>query len=128
MLKGTRSQKAKMKAGPEIRSIVRFARLNLNDESYPLTGLFDLIFCRNVLIYFDAESRRRVIHRLLNHLAPAGYLLLGHAESLNGVTDRARSVAPTVYTHAGEGPSGLANHGRNRPVGVPGFRQGRTTP
>ncbi|MGH2397226.1 MAG: CheR family methyltransferase [bacterium] len=102
MLKGTRTQEGKMKAGPEIRSIVRFERLNLNDEAYPVTGLFDLIFCRNVLIYFDAQSRVRVIHRLLNHLAPSGYLFVGHAESLNAVTDRVQPVMPTVYIYAGE--------------------------
>ncbi len=107
MLRGTRTQEGKMKVGPEIRSIVRFERLNLNDEVYPVTGLFDLIFCRNVLIYFDAQSRARAVHRLLNHLAPSGYLFVGHAESLNGVTDQVRSIMPTVYTHAGEQQSGV---------------------
>jgi len=99
MLKGKRSQQGKMKAGSQIRSVVRFHRLNLNDESYPLTGRFNLVFCRNVLIYFDAESRFRVVHRLVDYLAPkAGYIFLGHAESLSRVTDRVRSVIPTVYT------------------------------
>lgn len=99
MLKGTGSQEGKMKAGTEIRSMIRFARLNLNDDIYPVTGLFDLIFCRNVLIYFDGESRGRVIGRLLNHLAPEGYLFIGHAESLSRLTDRVRCVIPTVYVH-----------------------------
>ncbi|HLG17968.1 MAG TPA: protein-glutamate O-methyltransferase CheR [Blastocatellia bacterium] len=97
MLKGTRSQAGKMRAGPEIRSAVRFHRLNLNDEYYPALGPFDLVFCRNVLIYFDAGTKSRVIDRLLNHVAPTGYLLLGHAESLSNVTDRVRSVGPMVY-------------------------------
>jgi chemotaxis protein methyltransferase CheR len=67
-----------------------------------VAGPFDLIFCRNVLIYFSAESKARVVNRILNFLAPTGYFFLGHAESLNGLTDRTRSVIPTVYTSAGD--------------------------
>jgi chemotaxis protein methyltransferase CheR len=100
MLKGIGAQAGKMKTAPEIRTMVRFERLNLNDEVYPVSGSFDLILCRNVLIYFDNPSRMRVIHRLLNHLAPTGYFFIGHAESLNGITDRVRPVMPTVYAHA----------------------------
>ena len=99
MLRGTGSQEGRMKAGPEIRSLVRFARLNLNDVSYPAVGQFDLVFCRNVLIYFDAATKARVVDRLLGHLAPAGLLFLGHAESLNAMTNRLRTVIPTVYAH-----------------------------
>jgi chemotaxis protein methyltransferase CheR len=105
MLRGTRSQIGKMKVNPEIRSIVRFERLNLIDNAYPMTDRFDLIFCRNVLIYFDPELRLRVVQQLLNHLAPKGYLFLGHAETLNGLGERVRSVIPTVYAHAGQEPS-----------------------
>lgn len=112
MLKGTGVREGRMKAGPEVRSVVRFERLNLNDEVYAVTGLFDLIFCRNVLIYFDQSARGRVTDRLLDHLAPDGYLFLGHAESLNGLTDRARSVATTVYAHAASPPP--AAHGASR--------------
>jgi chemotaxis protein methyltransferase CheR len=97
MRKGTGSQQAYMKAGPEIQAIIRFQHLNLNEEHYAMTGPFDLIFCRNVLIYFDAESRARVVDRLVNYLAPAGFLLVGHAESLSGVSDRIRHVRPTIY-------------------------------
>jgi len=97
MLKGSRSQEGKMKAGPEIRSMIRFERLNLNKEVYPFQKPFDLLFCRNVLIYFDTESKRRVIDRLLQVLSPTGYLFIGHAESLTGLGDRVRSILPTVY-------------------------------
>ncbi|HEY2921897.1 MAG TPA: protein-glutamate O-methyltransferase CheR [Candidatus Binatia bacterium] len=97
MRKGTGSQQAYMKAGPEIQAIIRFQHLNLNEDHYTMTGPFDLIFCRNVLIYFDAESRARVVDRLVNYLAPAGFLLVGHAESLSGVSDRIRHVRPTIY-------------------------------
>lgn len=104
MLRGTRSQAGKIKVSPEIRSVVHFQRLNLKDETYPITGLFDLIFCRNVLIYFDSELRLRVTQRLLNHLAPTGHLFLGHAETLSGLAERVRSVIPTVYVHARQRP------------------------
>ena len=100
MLRGTGDQEGLMKAGPEIRSVVRFARLNLNDEAYPAVGQFDLLFCRNVLIYFAPPTKARVVERLLGHLAPSGYLFLGHAESLAAMTGRLRTVVPTVYAHA----------------------------
>ncbi len=99
MLEGTGSQEGLMKAGPEIRALVRFARLNLNDAEYPALGHFDLVFCRNVLIYFDPPGKERVVGRLLGNLAPAGYLFLGHAESLSGMAHPVRSVIPTVYVH-----------------------------
>lgn len=102
MLRGTGAQQGNLKAGKEVTSLVSFERLNLNDESYSIAGQFDAIFCRNVLIYFDAHSRARVIDRLLDRLAPSGYLFVGHAESLSGVTERARHVIPTVYTRTAD--------------------------
>lgn len=103
MLRGKASQEGKMKAGPELRSVVRFARLNLHRASDSPAGRFDLVLCRNVLIYFDAAARAGVIGRLLDHLAPGGYLFLGHAENLSGLTTRMRGVIPSVYTWAHDG-------------------------
>jgi len=98
MLRGRGAQEGKMAARPELSATIRFARINLNAESYPAAaGRFDLIFCRNVLIYFDAPSKRRVIDRLLDRLDPAGFFFLGHSESLNHV-ERVRAAGPTVYT------------------------------
>lgn len=97
MLRGRGSQQGTMKAGPEIREVIRFARLNLHDERYGVEGPFDLILCRNVLIYFDAASRRAAIDRLIDQLVPGGSLLIGHAETLHGITTRVRSIVPTVY-------------------------------
>ena len=97
MLKGFADQAGKIKAGPEIRSIVRFFRMNLNEPAYPLTGKFEMIFCRNVLIYFDQRGRERVVRRLASFLSPDGYFFLGHAESLHAMNDRLRSIIPTVY-------------------------------
>jgi len=100
MLRGTGSQQGMMKAVPELSECVRIERLNLNAEAYPAFGLFDLIFCRNVLIYFSAEIKARVVQRLLSHLAPAGLLFLGHAEGLSGMTDQLYGLSPTVYRRA----------------------------
>jgi len=108
MLRGTGPQEGRMKAAPEIREMVRFERVNLNEERYPVRGPFDLIFCRNVLIYFQSETKLKVIHRLLDLLAPEGLLFLGHAESLNAVTDRVTTVVPTVYAPARPRPATAA--------------------
>jgi chemotaxis protein methyltransferase CheR len=105
-LRGRRSQAEKMAASDELRGIVRFRRLNLNDAPWAdLAGRFDLVFCRNVLIYFDAASRARVVDGLLDRLEDGGHLFLGHAESLTHVTARARSVIPTVYTRVEPAPA-----------------------
>lgn len=97
MLRGLGAHEGTMKAGPELRALVRFERINLMDDSYPVGGRFDLVFCRNVLIYFDAPTKERVVGNLLKHLEPGGQLFLGHAESMLGMTHRLRRVGPTVY-------------------------------
>ncbi|HSN15837.1 MAG TPA: CheR family methyltransferase, partial [Anaeromyxobacteraceae bacterium] len=97
MLRGFGAQEGLMKAGPEIRQLVRFERLNLAGDDWP-AGPFDLVFCRNVLIYFDKVTKTRVVERLLDRVDPRGYLFVGHAESLGGFTARARAVMPTVYS------------------------------
>jgi len=97
MLRGYGAQEGLMKAGPEIRGIVRFARVNLVGDDWPAGPPFDLVFCRNVLIYFERQAKITVVERLVDRLAPQGYLFLGHAESLGGFTTKARPVLPTVY-------------------------------
>jgi len=81
---------------PELRSWVTFGRLNLMDEDYSVDRDFDVIFCRNVLIYFDKPTQHAVLQRLCAHLRPGGYLFLGHSESLAGMALPLRSVANTV--------------------------------
>jgi chemotaxis protein methyltransferase CheR len=100
MLRGHGPQEGKMAARPELSSLIRFVRVNLHHDSYPVGGRFDLIFCRNVLIYFDIPSKNRVIDRLVDRLDPHGYLFLGHAESLNN-HDRVQAAGPTVYAPRG---------------------------
>ncbi len=90
-----------MRAAPELRALVEVKRLNLIEPPFGV-GELDLIFCRNVLIYFDQETKQRVIDALLEHLAPGGYLFLGHAESVAGGRHPGlRLVVPTVYRREG---------------------------
>lgn len=96
MLRGMKSQEGKMAAKDALRDVIRFERINLNGDRWPINGRFDLIFCRNVLIYFDAAAKTRVVGRLLDVLDPSGYLFLGHSETLN-MLERVRSAGPTVY-------------------------------
>lgn len=97
MLKGRGDQKDMMMVNPEVRRSVRFARVNLHSDSYPIAGVFDLIFCRNVLIYFDQRSKEKVIAGILRHLSPSGLLVVGHSEHLGSVSPNLKTVAPTVY-------------------------------
>jgi chemotaxis protein methyltransferase CheR len=71
---------------PEIRAMVRFARFNLLDDPAPL-GAFDVVFCRNVLIYFDQDTKRQVLERIRGQMPGDGYLILGGAETVLGLTD-----------------------------------------
>ena len=100
MLRGRGDNQGVMKASPELHRIVRFARVNLHADSYPLQGSFDLIFCRNVLIYFDQKSKEKVIHGIVRHLSPLGLLFVGHSENLSGTSTNLKTVAPTVYSLA----------------------------
>ena len=74
-----------------------FQQMNLNASSLRRNGEFDVIFLRNVLIYFDVETKRRVIANLLPSLKRDGYFIVGHSESLNGINDTLLQVRPTVY-------------------------------
>ena len=82
---------------PELRSKVAYGRLNLMDESYPIEQQQDIIFCRNILIYFDKPTQTKVLERLCRHLAPDGYLFLGHSESIVGVDLPLKQIANTVF-------------------------------
>jgi chemotaxis protein methyltransferase CheR len=86
-----------LRVGPELRSTVTFARLNLAEVPFPMSGPFDAVFCRNVMIYFDAQVRRRLLSGILQLLGPGGYLFVGHSESLSGLTAGLKSVQASVY-------------------------------
>jgi chemotaxis protein methyltransferase CheR len=100
LLRGVGSREGWMKAGDEIRRVVHFERLNLMTEAYPKGPAFDLVFCRNVLIYFDAASKAHVLRGLMERLSPEGLLFLGHAESLGRTEPPMRPVCPNVYAFA----------------------------
>ena len=74
----------------------QFRQVNLN-ASLPELGEFDAIFLRNVMIYFDVETKRQVVQNLLPRLQPGGYFIIGHSESLNGISDGLRQIRPTIY-------------------------------
>jgi len=83
---------------PELRRLVVFKHLNLMDDDYPVDQDFDVIFCRNILIYFSKQVQNAVLQRLCRHLRPGGFLILGHSESLAGSDQRGLSqVAPTIF-------------------------------
>ena len=98
MLRGMAERKGEMKVKLEIQQMVDFRRLNLDRESDLNEGPFDAIFCRNVLIYFDAASKRRVVTNLVRHLLASGILFVGHAENLHSVSSQLQSLEPTIYT------------------------------
>ncbi|MBR9874009.1 MAG: protein-glutamate O-methyltransferase [Vibrionaceae bacterium] len=81
----------RMKVKDNVKRLVNFRPQNLLD-SYALVGKFDIIFCRNVLIYFSPEMKSKVLNQMANQLNPGGYLLLGASESLTGLTDRFEMV------------------------------------
>jgi len=96
-LKGTSANEGQAKVRRELRSLVKFERLNLLDPAWQVKGPFDAIFCRNVLIYFDKPTQRRIIERFRPLLHPDGLLFVGHSEGLYHCTDLFRSIGKTVY-------------------------------
>jgi len=82
---------------PELRGLVQFRRLNLMDHDFNMRNPKDIIFCRNVIIYFDQPTQKRLVNQLCRYLRPGGYLFLGHSETLNGLDAPLTPVAPTVY-------------------------------
>lgn len=95
-LKGTGEYEGMFLVNRRLRERVRFMQVNLN-AALPEVGKFDVIFLRNVMIYFDNDTKRQVVDRLINQLHPGGYFIVGHSESLNGLTERLVSVQPTIY-------------------------------
>jgi chemotaxis protein methyltransferase CheR len=82
---------------PEIRALVEFRELNLMDPDYGFAEGLDVVFCRNVMIYFGRETQQRILFQIARTLRLGGYLLMGHSESLNGLDLPLAQVAPTVY-------------------------------
>jgi chemotaxis protein methyltransferase CheR len=95
-LKGQGSESGTMLVERGLRCRLQLQHMNLN-EPLPKIGQFDVIFLRNVMIYFNLETKRQVVARILQQLKPGGYLLIGHSETLNDINDTVRAVAPSIY-------------------------------
>lgn len=84
---------------PSLKNLIAFKRLNLVETPFPMKGPFDVIFCRNVMIYLEHSICRKLLAEIHRLLRPGGYLMVGHAESLTGLTGSFKSVQPAVYTN-----------------------------
>jgi chemotaxis protein methyltransferase CheR len=89
--------RGEVRISPKLRSKVGFARLNLMDVNYPVGEAMHMVFCRNVLIYFDKPTQAKVLTRLCDQLLPGGYLFVGHSESVAGIQLPVKQVANTVF-------------------------------
>ena len=95
-LKGVGVQENTLLVDQKLRSRVSFMQVNLN-QSLPALGGFDVIFLRNVMIYFDQETKRQIMQRILPLLKPGGHFMVSHSETLNGVVDTLQMLAPSIY-------------------------------
>ena len=101
LMRGKNSQKEFCRVVPELRHCITFCHLNLMDKDFGIKTRMDIIFCRNVVIYFDRQTQRRLFEKFYDQLVPGGYLFIGHSESLHGINERFQSVATTVYRKPG---------------------------
>jgi chemotaxis protein methyltransferase CheR len=85
---------------PELRQLVHFRRINFMDSDFGLSEKVDMIFCRNVIIYFDRPTQELILQKLTRHLMPDGYAFLGHSETLHGMELPLTPVAPALYRRA----------------------------
>jgi chemotaxis protein methyltransferase CheR len=99
-LKGTGAQEGMVSVRPELRRMIDFQRINLLDTSWPVRGPLDVIFCRNVMIYFDKPTQYKILSRFVPLMQPEGLLFAGHSESFLHAADIFRSLGKTVYTLA----------------------------
>lgn len=103
--KGMGAQAGKAIVKAQLRAAVTFRVLNLL-QPWPMHGPFDVIFCRNVMIYFDQTTRERLIERFAQLLAPSGYLCIGHSESIHNFGAPLRPVGRTIYRRTGDADGG----------------------
>ncbi|HRX83788.1 MAG TPA: protein-glutamate O-methyltransferase [Phycisphaerae bacterium] len=82
---------------PELKRFITFSRFNLMTPTFPFRHGFNVVFCRNVMIYFDRATQQTLVNKMAHHLHGGGYLLIGHSESLNNIKHNLAYVEPTVY-------------------------------
>jgi chemotaxis protein methyltransferase CheR len=95
-LRGIGEQEGTLLVDRQLRNRVNFAQVNLNTE-LPRLGTFDVIFLRNVMIYFNGDTKREVVARVLSLLKPGGHFCIGHSESLNDISTAVQQLAPSIY-------------------------------
>ena len=105
-LRGTGANAKKAAVRPDLRNAIEFRQVNFMEQNWPVPGKYDAIFCRNVMIYFDRETQRRLLTRFTSLLEPGGVIFLGHSESLYWMADSFKAVGNTIYLprNAGEPP------------------------
>jgi chemotaxis protein methyltransferase CheR len=101
LLRSKDKQKKHVRIVPELRSQVHFRSLNFMEGDFGMREKMDIIFCRNVIIYFDRTTQEGLLNRLASHLLPNGYLFMGHSETLSGLRVPLSLAAPTVYRRTG---------------------------
>lgn len=101
--RGTGDKEGTFKVKESLSELIHFRRLNLMDSSYPMKGTFAVIFCRNVIIYFDKETQKRVFKTMHRYLDEDGYLFLGHSENITSITRDYRIIGSTIYSKAPAG-------------------------
>ncbi len=97
VMTGKNSRRGMIRIVPEVRERVNFRRLNFMEGDFGMREPMDIIFCRNVIIYFDRSTQEKLLKRLCSHLVPGGYAFMGHSETLQGMDLPLVPVAPTVY-------------------------------
>lgn len=100
-LRGHGRSEGLLKVKPHLAAMVQFRRVNLMDDRFPIKSPLDVIFCRNVMIYFDRPTQEQLVNKFHRYLKPGGHLLIGHSESLQWIDHPFKSVAPTVYRKEG---------------------------
>ncbi|MCC6502767.1 MAG: protein-glutamate O-methyltransferase [Deltaproteobacteria bacterium] len=96
-LKSKDASRSLVRVTPELRSKIAFSRVNLMDEEYAIDAPVDIIFCRNVIIYFDKPTQERLFSRFCEYMSPGGFLFIGHSETLSGFDLPLKKVGASVY-------------------------------
>ena len=97
LMRGKGNMAGKFRIVPELRDAITFKSLNFMDESFEIETQMDIIFCRNVIIYFDRKTKSGLVQKFYDQLVPDGFYFIGHSETLNSINDKFTSVAPTIY-------------------------------
>jgi chemotaxis protein methyltransferase CheR len=112
--RGTGANAGKVRVSDALRQLITFQQLNFVERPWPVKGPFDLVFCRNVMIYFNGHTQREIVEGFAERLRPDGYLFIGHSETLNGLNELYEPLRGTIYRRRrpGEATSGAPRAAR----------------